>query len=64
MLRWTRPIALSHDSPAEVATKLRLGERFRVIDEERGLNERAVWLYAREATEDPDIWTLIFFGLW
>jgi hypothetical protein len=62
-LRWTKPIYLVYEASADVALDLVLGRRYRITDEDRGLNERLMWIMARETT-DGETWSITFFGLW
>lgn len=62
-LRWTRPMYLVYDAPPEVALSLVLGQRVRLMDEDLGLNDRLLWLMARE-TDDGALWQLTLCAAW
>ena len=62
-VRWTPPLYLVYDAPADVAMSLTLGERVRITDEGRGLVDRLAWIMARE-TDEPDTWTITVYGYW
>ena len=61
--RWTPPLYLIYEAPADVALTLTLGERVRIVDEDRGLDDRLCWIMARE-TDDGEFWTLTVIGYW
>lgn len=60
---WTKPILMVYDCPVDVALRLELGQRVKLVDEGEGITERLMWVMAR-ATEDGDIWSLTLLGLW
>lgn len=62
-MAWTPPMFLIYDCPADVALTLTLGERVRLVDEDRELSDRLAWIMARE-TEDGEMWTLTVIGYW
>lgn len=62
-LRWTRPLYLVYDAPPEVALSLTLGQRVRLTDEDLGLQDRLLWLMARE-TDDGALWQLTLCAAW
>ncbi len=62
-IRWTPPIYLIYDAPADVAMSLTLGERVRLVDEDRGLEDRLAWIVTRE-TSDGEMWTSTVIGYW
>lgn len=61
--RWTRPIVLVYDCPADVALGLELGQRIELVDEDEGITSRLCWIMCRE-TEDGEMWSLTLMGLW
>lgn len=61
--RTTPPMYLIYEAPADAALSLTLGERVRIMDEDRGLTDRLAWIMARE-TSDGETWTLTVIGYW
>lgn len=60
---WTKPICMVYDCPVDVAMRLELAQRVKLVDEDEGITERLMWVMAR-ATEDGDIWSVTLMGLW
>jgi len=52
-----RPL-LSYDAPSDVALTLALGDRVRLLDDERDYNDRAAWVAEREVGEDAETWII------
>jgi hypothetical protein len=48
--RWTPPIFIVYDAPADVALELTLGERVRLVDPDRDLADQTAWILSRETT--------------
>lgn len=62
-IRWTPPIFLVYEAPADVALEVTLGERVRLVDPDRNLNDQTAWVLSRE-TSDGENWTLTVIGFW
>ena len=61
--RWTPPIFIVYDAPADVALELTLGERVRLVDPDRDLEDQTAWILSRETT-DGENWTITVIGMW
>lgn len=46
------------DAPYDVAVGLALGDRVRLVDEDRDLNDRAAWVVSRDVGTDGEVWSV------
>lgn len=63
-MRWTRPQLLDYEVDTATGAALTLGQAILLVDEDRGLDERAMWVVGREIPYDLTTIRVTFCGWW